>query len=413
VCGADSKIVYRRYASLFFIAGADSTDNELITLEIIHRYVEQMDKYYGNVCELDIIFSFTKAYYILDELLLAGELQESSKKNVLRCISQQDALEDMEVRYVVTIFLTSSVFSVRSSRAATLHRADSLPPFEGRGRGHPNHVTLLDIYITHIPRGGDAFQTTTHSIQPLLYILPHLISAYATLSTGWSPSLHGLAGLANGCRPWRLGNGRGSQSPEGSRLHLRELDHATTRRHDERHDTTSAPSRQRQTAVGQSGPRNSYQTNVVAETTRRPLGWIMCIDLESGKPLSSTSKRKDIVISWLFSIWAIDSVALHCAFSRARVRPDWTARFGWLCWPTPALTHSPPKGGDPRQAIAGRPSTSSISQVSKPRERRFESIEGFRCHAIRSIRCDTSRCDEVKRPRDCTTGLDDAWLCGR
>lgn len=93
----DTKIVYRRYASLFFIAGCSSEDNELITLEIIHRYVEQMDKYYGNVCELDIIFSFTKAYYILDELLLAGELQESSKKNVLRCISQQDALEDMEV----------------------------------------------------------------------------------------------------------------------------------------------------------------------------------------------------------------------------------------------------------------------------------------------------------------------------
>ncbi|KAF6815747.1 clathrin adaptor complex small chain [Colletotrichum musicola] len=98
----DSKIVYRRYASLFFITGCASDDNELITLEIIHRYVEQMDKYYGNVCELDIIFSFTKAYYILDELLLAGELQESSKKNVLRCISQQDSLEDMEVEDEVT-----------------------------------------------------------------------------------------------------------------------------------------------------------------------------------------------------------------------------------------------------------------------------------------------------------------------
>ncbi|CAG7560466.1 unnamed protein product [Fusarium equiseti] len=93
----DTKIVYRRYASLFFIAGCSSEDNELITLEIIHRYVEQMDKYYGNVCELDIIFSFTKAYYILDEILLAGELQETSKKNVLRCIGQQDSLEDMEV----------------------------------------------------------------------------------------------------------------------------------------------------------------------------------------------------------------------------------------------------------------------------------------------------------------------------
>lgn len=93
----DSKVVYRRYASLFFIAGCASTDNELITLEIVHRFVEQMDKYYGNVCELDIIFNFQKAYFILDELLLAGEMQESSKKNVLRCISQQDSLEDMEV----------------------------------------------------------------------------------------------------------------------------------------------------------------------------------------------------------------------------------------------------------------------------------------------------------------------------
>ena len=99
----DTKIVYRRYASLFFIAGCSSEDNELITLEIIHRYVEQMDKYYGNVCELDIIFSFTKAYYILDELLLAGELQESSKKNVLRCIAQQDSLEDMEVGALVSL----------------------------------------------------------------------------------------------------------------------------------------------------------------------------------------------------------------------------------------------------------------------------------------------------------------------
>ena len=95
--GLDSKVVYRRYASLFFIAGCASTDNELITLEVVHRYVEQMDKYYGNVCELDIIFNFQKAYFILDELLLAGEMQESSKKNVLRCISQQDSLEDMEV----------------------------------------------------------------------------------------------------------------------------------------------------------------------------------------------------------------------------------------------------------------------------------------------------------------------------
>ncbi|MBE3045257.1 hypothetical protein IMZ48_22435, partial [Candidatus Bathyarchaeota archaeon] len=109
-------MVYRRYASLFFIAGCADDDNELITLEIIHRYVEQMDKYYGNVCELDIIFSFTKAYYILDEILLAGELQESSKKNILRCISQQDSLEDMEVRCRCLSLLRVSFFRYSSIR---------------------------------------------------------------------------------------------------------------------------------------------------------------------------------------------------------------------------------------------------------------------------------------------------------
>jgi hypothetical protein len=77
----------------------------LISLEIVHRYVEQMDKYYGNVCELDIIFNFQKAYFILDELLLAGELQESSKKNVLRCISQEDSLEDMEVSCPTCVYI--------------------------------------------------------------------------------------------------------------------------------------------------------------------------------------------------------------------------------------------------------------------------------------------------------------------
>lgn len=43
------KVVYRRYASLFFVAGIAPGDNELATLEIIHRYVEVLDRYFGNV----------------------------------------------------------------------------------------------------------------------------------------------------------------------------------------------------------------------------------------------------------------------------------------------------------------------------------------------------------------------------
>jgi AP-1 complex subunit sigma 1/2 len=66
------KLVYKRYASLYFLCGVDQSDNELLVLEVIHHYVECLDGYFGNVCELDLIFNFHKAYYILDELLIAG-----------------------------------------------------------------------------------------------------------------------------------------------------------------------------------------------------------------------------------------------------------------------------------------------------------------------------------------------------
>ncbi|XP_072379269.1 AP-1 complex subunit sigma-2 isoform X4 [Diabrotica undecimpunctata] len=90
----DLKIVYKRYASLYFCCAIEQCDNELLTLEIIHRYVELLDKYFGSVCELDIIFNFEKAYFILDELMLGGEVQETSKKNVLKAIAAQDLLQE-------------------------------------------------------------------------------------------------------------------------------------------------------------------------------------------------------------------------------------------------------------------------------------------------------------------------------
>lgn len=53
------KVVYRRYASLFFVVAVDNDDeNELSLLEFIHSLVETMDKYFESVCELDVSFFF-------------------------------------------------------------------------------------------------------------------------------------------------------------------------------------------------------------------------------------------------------------------------------------------------------------------------------------------------------------------
>lgn len=61
-------------------------------MEMIHLYVETLDKYFGNVCELDLIFNFHKAYFIMDEVFLNGDIQESSKKVIIKVIQAQDQL---------------------------------------------------------------------------------------------------------------------------------------------------------------------------------------------------------------------------------------------------------------------------------------------------------------------------------
>eukprot|EP01097_Dermamoeba_algensis_P003827 TRINITY_DN259_c0_g1_i3.p1 TRINITY_DN259_c0_g1~~TRINITY_DN259_c0_g1_i3.p1 ORF type:complete len:158 (-),score=16.02 TRINITY_DN259_c0_g1_i3:201-674(-) len=93
----ECKIIYKRYASLFFIVCVDRTDNELIVLETVHLFVCCLDLYFEDVNELDVIYNFEKVYNILDEVLMAGELQETSKKRVMKYILDQDNLEKAEI----------------------------------------------------------------------------------------------------------------------------------------------------------------------------------------------------------------------------------------------------------------------------------------------------------------------------
>ena len=78
-------MIYRRYASLYFIIGIDIDDdiNELSMLEFIHNMVETLDKYFENVCELDIMFNIEKAHFIIDEMVMSGYIVETNKTNIL------------------------------------------------------------------------------------------------------------------------------------------------------------------------------------------------------------------------------------------------------------------------------------------------------------------------------------------
>ena len=52
-------------------------------LEFIHNLVETLDKYFENVCELDIMFNIEKAQFIIDEMIMSGYITETNKSNIL------------------------------------------------------------------------------------------------------------------------------------------------------------------------------------------------------------------------------------------------------------------------------------------------------------------------------------------
>lgn len=87
------KVVYRRYASLFFIVGTKPTpeeeenqENELGLLEFIHTLVETMDRWAGSICELDIMYQLEQVHFLLDEMVMNGCIVETNKSNILRHI---------------------------------------------------------------------------------------------------------------------------------------------------------------------------------------------------------------------------------------------------------------------------------------------------------------------------------------
>jgi AP-1 complex subunit sigma 1/2 len=96
----DQTLVYRRYASLFLVFALSPSsgdyNNPLITLEMMHRYVQALDMYFGNVCELDIIFGFEKAYLLLDEMFLGGELVEPSFHAAVKAVRDMDGREQVD-----------------------------------------------------------------------------------------------------------------------------------------------------------------------------------------------------------------------------------------------------------------------------------------------------------------------------
>jgi AP-3 complex subunit sigma len=88
--GDHIKLIYRHYATLYFVFAVDQQESDLGILDLIQVFVEALDKCFENVCELDLIFHSDRVHYILDEIVMGGMVLETNIQSILQSINDQD-----------------------------------------------------------------------------------------------------------------------------------------------------------------------------------------------------------------------------------------------------------------------------------------------------------------------------------
>ena len=95
-----ARIVYRQYATLYFIMVIDSNESELSVLDLIQVLVETLDRHFKNVCELDVIFNSEQVHWVIDEMVVAGLVVETSMQEILAAVeAQSKRMREGDVAY--------------------------------------------------------------------------------------------------------------------------------------------------------------------------------------------------------------------------------------------------------------------------------------------------------------------------
>jgi len=86
--GEKLRVVYRSYATLYFVFVVDGAESELGILDLIQVFVESLDKAFENVCELDLVFHFDEVHHILAEVVQGGLVLETNVDEIDTAVRQ-------------------------------------------------------------------------------------------------------------------------------------------------------------------------------------------------------------------------------------------------------------------------------------------------------------------------------------
>jgi len=76
------RVVFRNYATLYFVFVVDEAESELGILDLIQVFVEALDRCFANVCELDLIFHFDEVHTLLSCMIIGGYVCDTNLDSI-------------------------------------------------------------------------------------------------------------------------------------------------------------------------------------------------------------------------------------------------------------------------------------------------------------------------------------------
>ena len=70
------RVIYRKYATLFFVFIVDDGESELAMIDLIQNCVQLLEKNFPDVCEYHLVFNPDMVYSIMDEVIMDGMVTE-------------------------------------------------------------------------------------------------------------------------------------------------------------------------------------------------------------------------------------------------------------------------------------------------------------------------------------------------
>ena len=83
----DLKIVYKRYLAIYCIAAVDEDMNEIACVSFFDFFFTTLKDYFGDITEFHILYNLPQAYTALNEILVDGEIVETSRQKVVNFLN--------------------------------------------------------------------------------------------------------------------------------------------------------------------------------------------------------------------------------------------------------------------------------------------------------------------------------------